>query len=122
MKKDNDLDNELDKLIIENKIKAYFSVINIILFILMILILVCCPPTIDNEYQNVSSIITEKKIVYVHKYMDDGLHYYLFTEENVFDVDLKTYNSFNIGDSVIITKHEGSVYFENDGCLFYDWS
>lgn len=53
-------------------------------------------------YTNTTEHVVDKKFVQVDNFMNHRLHYYVFTDNHLFDLSLSEYNKVNINDSVVI--------------------
>lgn len=108
-KKDEDLIKELERELWKREIDSGEETICIgVVFIVMLLIIgygMLTPP--EQVPVNITGHVLDKQIVYDdHSFMHEN-HYFIYTEDYCFDVNLHTYNLLNKGDTVNLTKYYG---------------
>ena len=102
-----DIEKELMKRDIDN---GEYVICMGVIFVIMILImgygLLSYKETVP---VNMTGHVVDKQIVWVDGFMDHTNHYFVFTEDYCFDVDLHTYNQLDKSDRVNLTEYYGSV-------------
>lgn len=108
-KQDEDKIKELERELWERELNNGDETICIgVVFIVMLLILgygLLAPP--EHVPVNITGHVLDKQIVYDdHSFVHEN-HYFIYTEDYCFDVDLHTYNLLNKGDVVNLTDYYG---------------
>lgn len=72
------------------------------------------------EYTNVTEVIVDKQITFIDQMFQHENHYFIFTEDYCFDIDLSDYNKLNVGDKVNLNVSEyGSAELRMDNYTVY---
>ena len=108
---DDDKLEELERDLMKREIDSGDETICLgVIFVVMLLIagygLLTYPEHVA-EPVNITAHVIDKQIVYDNGLYVDKNHYFIYTEDYCFDVNLHTYNLLNKGDTVNLTDYCG---------------
>ena len=97
-----DLKKELENRVEYYKIRLILSIIVFSMIVVGVSFLGVFDYSFDTEHYKYSERIMGKEIVWTNGFISGEFHYYVFTNNYCFDVDLNDYNQLDVNESVVL--------------------